>query len=104
MSSTLNVNNFVTLKLNQQNYPLWREQILGLAESQNLINHLINEELFPPKFIVSTTQNLENPTPKLNDDFIKWKTTNILLRGWIVGTLSKESLGRVLGLQTSQVV
>lgn len=43
---TLNVGNFVTLKLNNTNYPLWREQILALAKSQELVEHLTDES--PP--------------------------------------------------------
>ncbi|EEF32922.1 conserved hypothetical protein [Ricinus communis] len=38
-----NVSNFITLKLKPDNYPLWREQVLALAESQDLIDHLTSE-------------------------------------------------------------
>ncbi|KAF1898420.1 hypothetical protein Lal_00042112 [Lupinus albus] len=35
---SLNVSNFITLKLSSTNYPLWREQALALAESQDLVD------------------------------------------------------------------
>ena len=43
-SLSLNVGNFITLKLSPTNYPLWREQALALAESQELLGHLTNED------------------------------------------------------------
>ena len=48
-SHSLNVGNFITLKLSPTNYPLWREQALALAESQELLGHLIDEDLAPPQ-------------------------------------------------------
>ncbi|KAJ1424079.1 gag-polypeptide of LTR copia-type [Sesbania bispinosa] len=40
-SLSLNVGNFITLKLTPSNYPLWREQALALAESQDLVDRLL---------------------------------------------------------------
>uniref|UniRef100_A0A0R0JXS9 Retrotransposon Copia-like N-terminal domain-containing protein n=1 Tax=Glycine max TaxID=3847 RepID=A0A0R0JXS9_SOYBN len=40
-SSSLNISNFITLRLTPTNYPLWREQALALAESQDLTNRLL---------------------------------------------------------------
>jgi len=37
---SLNVGNFITLKLTPTNYPLWREQALSLAESQDLVESI----------------------------------------------------------------
>lgn len=50
----LNVENFVTLHLNNSNYPLWREQILALAMNQDLVEHLFNEDSAPPEFEITT--------------------------------------------------
>ena len=49
MASTisLNVANFVTLKLTSENYPLWREQLLTLAESQDMVGLLTGETKEP---------------------------------------------------------
>lgn len=49
----LNVGNFVTLRLNNGNYPIWLEQLLDLAESQDLIDHLLREDSAPPDDISS---------------------------------------------------
>ncbi|KAG5227225.1 Retrovirus-related polyprotein from transposon [Salix suchowensis] len=102
-SLSLNVGNFVTLKLTQSNYPLWREQVLGLAESQDLVEHLTRETTIPTKYSIPTENNTgtETNTPQLTQEFITWQKSDRLLRGWIIGTLSEEALGLVIGLDTA---
>ena len=106
-SLSLNVRNFITLKLTSSNYPLWREQALALVESQELISHLTNEDPAPTKYTTSNSDNttkIESSTPKLIDEFISWWKSDRLLRGWIIGTLSEEALGLVVGLDTTLTV
>ena len=73
-SLSLNVGNFVTLKLTQSNYPLWREQALGLAESQDLVEHLTKETTIPAKYSILNENNIRTrtTTPQLTQEFITW--------------------------------
>ncbi|KAA8523205.1 hypothetical protein F0562_009628 [Nyssa sinensis] len=106
-SLSLNVGNFVTLKLSPTNYPLWREQALALAESQELLGHLTNEDPSPPKYTtpdVNHTSNADTSAPRLTEAYIAWRKADRLLRGWIIGTLSEETLGLVVGLDTTYAV
>jgi hypothetical protein len=106
-SLSLNVGNFITLKLNQTNYPLWREQALALAESQELVEHLTNEDPAPAKYNTQDSINnlhTENTAPVLTEAFITWRKSDRLLRGWIIGTLSEEALSLVVGLETASAV
>ncbi|KAL5740456.1 hypothetical protein ACOSQ2_029636 [Xanthoceras sorbifolium] len=102
-SLSLNVGNFVTLKLTQSNYPLWREQVLGLAESQDLVGHLTNETPIPTKYTTSDSNTTEtgNTIPQLTTKFVAWQKSDRLLRGWIIRTLSEKALGLVIGLDTA---
>lgn len=100
-ASSLSVNNFVTLRLKPENYPLWREQVLALAESQDLVGYLTGETPAPPALLPAT--DLPS-TPQSNPEFKKWKTTDRLLRGWIIGTLGEEALGHVIGVETAHDV
>lgn len=101
MSSTsLNIGNFVTLKLKPENYPFWREQVLALAESQELTEFLIGESQ-PLPVVLPTTEG-SNPLP--NPEYKKWKIANWLLRGWIIGTLAEEALGQAISLDISTQV
>ena len=106
-SLSLNVGNFITLKLSQTNYPLWREQALSLAESQELVGHLTNEDPAPTKFITQdpvNNSNTENTAPVLTKAFITWRKSDRLLRGWIIETLTEEALSLVVGLETTSAV
>ena len=42
--------------------------------------------------------------PILSEDYLKWRKSDRLLWGWIIGTLTKEALGLVVGFQTAQQV
>ena len=104
---SLNVGNFITLKLSPTNYPLWREQALALAESQELLGHLTNEDPAPPQYTIpnsSNTPTAETYAPRITKAYIAWRKADRLLRGWIIGTLSEETLGLVVGLDTTNVI
>ena len=58
-SLSFNVGNFITLKLSPTNYPLWREQALALAESQELLGHLTNEDPTPPQYTIPDSNNTQ---------------------------------------------
>lgn len=103
-SSTLNVANFVTLKLKQSNYPLWKAQVLSLAESQELSDHLDHGFPEDQKFNSPSNPIPENYQPQHSENFKTWQRSDRLLRGWIYGTLSEESLGLVIGLDTVHAV
>jgi hypothetical protein len=106
-SLSLNVGNFITLKLTPNNYPLWREQDLALAESQDLVGHLTNEDPAPIQYTTPDISNItsgEKLEPKLTETFIAWRKADHLLRWWIIGTLSEETLSLVVGLDTAHAV
>jgi hypothetical protein len=106
-SLSLNVGNFITLKLTPNNYPLWREQDLALAESQDLVGHLTNEDPAPIQYTTPDISNItsgEKLEPKLTETFIAWRKADRLLRWWIIGTLSEETLSLVVGLDTAHAV
>jgi hypothetical protein len=98
---SLNVENFVTLKLSPTNYSLWREQALALAENKDLVGHLTNEEPAPTQYISPTPNtinisDIKHSELELTEDFVPWKKSDRLLRGCIIGTLSEEALGLVV--------
>ena len=106
-SLSLNVGNFITLKLSPTNYPLWREQAFALAKSQELLGHLTNEDPVPPQYTIldsSNTLTVETSALRITEAYIAWRRVERLLRGWIIGTLSEETLGLAVGLDTTNVV
>ena len=101
---SLNVDNFITLKLTPTNYPLWREQALTLAESQDLVEHLTIEDTAPNKYIVPDPVTTTDSSSKLTEEYIVWRKSDRLLRGWLIGTFSEETLGFDVGLDTTFAV
>ncbi|XP_075082487.1 uncharacterized protein LOC107771055 isoform X2 [Nicotiana tabacum] len=74
--STLNIANFVTVKLSDSsNYSIWKAQMLCLLECQELVG-----------FIDGTYQ------PPLLDNYLKWKRSDRLVKGWILGSLTEDML------------
>ena len=104
MTSTisLNVSNFVTLKLTPENYPLWREQMLALAESQDMVGLLTGEKTKPVMYTYRRTSTIdasstsEAAEQQVSEEFLKWRKEDRLLRGWIIGTLTEEDWSSVL--------
>nr|KYP45056.1 Retrovirus-related Pol polyprotein from transposon TNT 1-94 [Cajanus cajan] len=68
-----------------------------------MVGHLTNENPAPTQYTTNTT-NSEQFVPKLTDEFVTWQKSDRLLRGWIIGTLSEEALGLVVGIDTSRAV
>uniref|UniRef100_A0A2N9HLA9 Integrase catalytic domain-containing protein n=1 Tax=Fagus sylvatica TaxID=28930 RepID=A0A2N9HLA9_FAGSY len=61
------------------------------------MNHLTDEA--PDSMILKESGEL-NPNPKIQE----WRNTDLLLRSWIIGTLSEEALGHVVGMTTAREV
>ncbi|OMO62605.1 Integrase, catalytic core [Corchorus capsularis] len=97
--ATLNITNFVSLKLNQTNFLLWKTQIMGLIESQDMAA-LLDGSLPTPSRSIETDDGETINNPK----FAEWRKSDRLLRGWITGTLSEETLGLVVGLDMAAEV
>ncbi|KAL9437857.1 hypothetical protein AB3S75_023681 [Citrus x aurantiifolia] len=62
--STLNISNFVSLKLTQNNYMLWKTQISGLIESQDMGGFLDGTYPEPAEFVLKSTAEAEASTTK----------------------------------------
>ena len=79
--------------------------MLGLIESQDLTG-FINGELMPPDQMIAAPDDVSTIGQKviINPDFVAWRRSDRLLRGWITGTLSEDVLSLVVGLESSKEV
>ncbi|OMP07539.1 hypothetical protein COLO4_07246 [Corchorus olitorius] len=75
--------------------------MLRLIESQDMLG-FINGATPMPKSHVSKDEDAKQE--KENPDYVGWRRSDRLLRGWITVTLSEEALGLVVGLETSAEV
>ncbi|XXG63790.1 hypothetical protein AAC387_Pa05g1894 [Persea americana] len=103
--STLNVGNFVSIRLTQTNFPLWKTQIMGLVESQDMLGLIDDTCSMPEQFLpTSSAEGASGASQSVNPKYIAWRRSDRLLRGWITGTLSEKILGMVVGLNTATEV
>ncbi|KAL5715327.1 hypothetical protein ACHQM5_017160 [Ranunculus cassubicifolius] len=101
---TINVSNFVTKKLAQSNYLMWKTQFLGLVESQEMLGFLDATIPVPKKGITVEDKETHEKHEVLNPDYAAWKRSDRLLRGWMTGQLEDEPLSLVVGLDTASAV
>ncbi|KAM7474381.1 hypothetical protein LguiB_021624 [Lonicera macranthoides] len=78
--SAVNVEEFVTVKLSEENYLTWRSMMLSLIQSYDLVR-------FALKVTAEVEKEIEEEK-KLED----WKRTDELLRGWIRATINENLL------------
>ncbi|OMO94509.1 hypothetical protein CCACVL1_05960 [Corchorus capsularis] len=78
---------------------------MGLIESQDMLGFLDGSITMPSRILPpdGDTTNGINP-PKENPKFAEWRKSNRLLLGWITRTLSEETLGLVVELDTAAEV
>jgi len=81
-----------------------REQALAFAESQDLVSHSTNEDPTPNKYITPDPTNTTDSSLKLTEEYIVWREADHLLRGWLIGTLSEETLGLAVSPDLAFVV
>ncbi|KAK2981324.1 hypothetical protein RJ640_007025 [Escallonia rubra] len=94
--SNFNVGNFVTLKLNDNNYLLWETQVSSLIESHDLLGFLTGDVPAPSKFI-EENDGVQAPNP----DYALWVHIYRLVKSWVIGTLSEDALGLTVSLRTA---
>ncbi|KAA8544476.1 hypothetical protein F0562_022484 [Nyssa sinensis] len=106
--STLNVANFVSIKLSTNfkktfdNYLQWKTQMLGLVESQDLLGFIDGTNTAPAEMVTvpddMTMKEIQNP------EYLLWKRSDRLVKGWIIGSLKAPVVNIVVGLNTARDV
>ncbi|CAL5365333.1 unnamed protein product [Camellia sinensis] len=91
--SDFNVTDFVPDKLSDSNYEEWKELMLDFIESRGLVG-----------FIDGTVEAPPSAPPENEEQYRSWKRSDSLVRGWILTTLTKEILTRVLPFKTAEEV
>ncbi|CAJ2674541.1 unnamed protein product [Trifolium pratense] len=77
---------FISMKLNPNNFILWRNQITPLIRSLGVLHHLLCEE--KPEEEVKGDTGEKSPNP----NYSKWITNDGLLCSWLLGTMKEEVL------------
>ncbi|KAI6682797.1 hypothetical protein NL676_028710 [Syzygium grande] len=94
----VNIANFVTIKLAEDNFLLWQTQFLRFLRSQELFG-FVSGEIPPPGKLQLDIEG--NETEAVNPDYNDWVKTDQLVSSWISGAVSEHIMGLIIGLEKS---
>ncbi|KAF7802369.1 histone deacetylase [Senna tora] len=84
-------NHNLSVKLDDKNYLLWRQQILAALEGHDLEKYVAGSRFVPPKF---DTEG-DREAGKLNLSYLKWKKQDKLILSWLLGSMTESMLTHV---------
>ncbi|KAB2634316.1 hypothetical protein D8674_038372 [Pyrus ussuriensis x Pyrus communis] len=93
-----NASNFLTIKLDRTNYPLWHAQMLPLLRSRNLVSFVDGTNPCPPAFLKDDVGQL---TDKINPDFDAWIQQDAMVLSWINSSVHPTVLASLIGKTSS---
>lgn len=111
MANTVQNNNsfsFVTpVKLDQNNFILWRAQILASIKGNGLEGFINGDQECPEQFLSSGNNNgaeilTESESKSINPEFIAWMKTDQLLLSWMMSSIQQNLLATVIDSTTSK--
>ena len=98
------ISNIVSLKLTQDNYPLWKTQLLHYFRGQDLYGYLDGTLTLPPKII--TTQNPDTGaiTQAANPAHSLWLRQDSLILSTLMSSMTESVLAQIVAYDTSHQV
>ncbi|KAF3773341.1 hypothetical protein EJ110_NYTH55560, partial [Nymphaea thermarum] len=69
----------VSVKLDENNYLLWKSQLRSAMYSQDLLRYVDGSSTPPP-------ERLNANSAEINPEYIKWKRSDQLTLSWILST------------------
>jgi hypothetical protein len=86
----------ITEKLNEDNFPLWRQQIEPYINAHNLTEFVVCPRV-PPQFLDDAARAAGTTNPA----YTAWRSRDGMLLSWLQSTISREILARVIGCSFS---
>ncbi|KAL6185316.1 hypothetical protein ACLB2K_041450 [Fragaria x ananassa] len=97
-NSSPTVSNFLSIKLDRTNYPLWLAQIQPLLKSRNLMGYVDGTLGCPPCFQTDAEGKLIDD---VNPAYQQWISNDQMVLGWINNSLTPPVLATVAQSTTS---
>jgi len=89
---------FITIKLTQDNYLLWRAQLIPYLRGQNLFGYLDGSVPCPAITIPNSSTHIPNP------EYIHWSQQDQIILSALLSSLTESLLTQVVGLTSSRAV
>ncbi|CAL9014327.1 unnamed protein product [Prunus brigantina] len=99
MASSSNISNFLTIKLDRTNFPLWRAQIVPLLRSRNLLSFIDGSSTCPAAFLTDAEGKL---TTSVNPAYEDWIQQDQQVLSWLNSSLSSTVLSTVAMLTSAR--
>jgi hypothetical protein len=81
----------ITIKLDENNFLSWKQQVEGIIRTHKLHRHLVNP-IIPPRYLSLADNAADNENPA----YTEWEQKDSLLFTWLLTTLSDSVLPRVV--------
>ncbi|KAF8398674.1 hypothetical protein HHK36_014529 [Tetracentron sinense] len=96
-----NITNLVSIKLDRDNYLLWKSQFVPILRTNKLLKYVDGSSQCPEQFLCDDNNK---PMTNINLEYERWMEQDSLVLLWINATLTPTVLQRVIGLQSSREV
>ncbi|KAF3781256.1 Retrovirus-related Pol polyprotein from transposon TNT 1-94 [Nymphaea thermarum] len=96
MASFSSIATLVSVKLNRDNYLLWRSQLESVMISQDLMKFVGGSGEAPLETI------MRNGSNELNPEFTTWRKTDQLVSSWIKATVSEAVLDQIIRTRSAR--
>lgn len=90
-TAPITFSHLITLKLDEQNFYLWKQQIEGVIRGYKLQRFLVNP-IIPPRFLSEADRDAGN----INPAYTTWEQQDSLLFTWLLSSLSESVLPHVM--------
>lgn len=97
-----NFNYTLPLKLDRNNYILWRSQVIPAIRGHNLEAFIDGTSFCPPEFLEDGDEDSSPRTS--NPEHTIWQQQDQLLLSWLLSSMTEGILGHVVGHTTSRSV
>lgn len=91
--------NVLSVKLNNENYLLWKQQVMAAIRGHNLL-HFLEESSRPPRHL---SRNGE-VSGDVNIEYLEWEQQDQLLVSWLLSSMSEGVLTRMVGCESSSQI
>ncbi|KAK6139741.1 hypothetical protein DH2020_026501 [Rehmannia glutinosa] len=88
----------ITIKLNETNFLVWKQQVLAAARGYGLDGFLTGKHPVPEKRITASGKEGDNPA------YATWVRQDQLLASWLLSSVSENILISTVGLNTSKEI
>ena len=102
--SAISMPNIVTVKLNNDNFLLWKAQLVSYFKGQELFRYIDGSITKPPKFISVTHPETSVVSERLNPAYSHWVRQDNLILSTLMTSLSESVLAQVVNYTTSMAV